>query len=339
MKKTFGFVSLVAIAAVACTSSEGGDEKNNGGDAGQSSAGGSSDGSGGSGGKGGNGGGGSAGQGSGGSSSASGGAAGMSSGGSSGKAGGSGGTASGGAAGMAAGGSGDAPAETCKNLKAKVFDFRSDHPDFQPEGAMVNALINFVKEELDADKDLQLVPGVTDSYVKDAASLKQWYRPTENVNKVIDVDLTMFKRSALLWAFGSDNPEGDWYPIDAKGWGNLDIIAPRMHKDADEATLDNAHNQLFTAKIEASFYYRGGKNELIISESDDDSWVFINGKLALDNGGLKGFAPASVNLDAVAAKLGIQPGKSYPITFFYAERNFGGARYRVSHNLVFDNCK
>jgi len=123
-----------------------------------------------------------------------------------------------------------------------------------------------------------------------------------------------------------------------KSWGNLDIVAPRTYKDAEEEVADKLQNNLFTAKIEAEFYYQRGKNELIISESDDDSWVFINGKLALDNGGLHGFSPASVNLDAAAAELGIMPGKKYKIVFFFADRFFGGALYRVSHNILFSHC-
>jgi len=333
MNKILGIATIFAIAAC-------GGNSGNSGSGGDGGSGGDTS----NGGKGGNS--------SGGNNSASGGngnaagSAGSASGGSGGKAstGGAGGTA--GAGGMpgtggvsGAGGMEPMPAAGCVKLKAKVFDFRTDHSDFQPvDPVSASAIVNFVQDTLGSDGNPQLIDGVASSFVKNAASFKQWYTPTEGVNKVVQVELESKKRSTLLNAFGSDLATGEWFPIDAQGWGNMDYVAPRVAASAEEAAGDVAHNQLFTSKIEARFYYQGGKSETIISESDDDSWVFINGKLAVDNGGLKGFSPASVKLDSVADKLGIKPGHNYPIVFFFAERLFGGASYRVSHNILFSHC-
>ncbi len=195
--------------------------------------------------------------------------------------------------------------------------------------------IPFVENELGADGNPQLIPSPA-AWVKDAESFKQWFTTTQGVNQLIEVDIEATPRSALLTAFGGDDI--GWCPIDDIGLGNADIVSPLAWKDAEHEAADKMHNHLFTAKIEAEFLYQGGKNELIISESDDDSWVFINGKLAIDNGGLHGFTPARVSLDSKATELGIEPGKKYPIVFFYADRYFGGALYRVSHNVTFTHC-
>jgi fibro-slime domain-containing protein len=349
MKRTF--ILLASIAWISCGSSTsdnktGGDGGSGGeatggtgneagskGSGGSSSSGGSSQA--GSGGKGGSGGGSNSTGGSAGSST-SGGTSGGGTGGTAATTGGSGGTASGF---LTPGIDGPMPtAPGCMVFKGKAFDFVSTHSDFQFPAGGVDAVAqtNFVADTLGSDGNPVLLKDFSTAKVASVASFKEWYTSTPAVNKVVDLEVTAVKRSALLNSFGGDDM--GWYPIDGKGQGNTDIVAPDVAV-GEELTLDPMHNALFTAKFEAQFYYQGGKNETIITESDDDSWIFINGKLAVDNGGLHGFIPASVKLDEVADKLGLKPGKHYPITFFYAERQFGAAKYRVTTNMLFSHCK
>ena len=60
-----------------------------------------------------------------------------------------------------------------------------------------------------------------------------------------------------------------------------------------------------------SFSFRG----------DDDLWIYINGKLAIDLGGVHGAESKTVNLDDYAQELGIEPGNSYSFDLFFAERH------------------
>jgi fibro-slime domain-containing protein len=355
MKRTF--VLLASLAWISCSSSSSEDKGGEGGNGGNA-AGGSSNGAGKQGGNSSTGGtsGGEAGSngnkaGAGGSQAGTSGTAG--SGGAS--TGGSGGSGTAGTGGGSAGNSGggkaggfltdgiDGPAPTapgCLVFKGKAFDFVSSHSDFQfpSDGEIQVAQTSFVTDTLGSDGNPVLGADFKTAKVASAASFKEWFTSTPAVNKVVDIEMTAAKRSpsSPLYAFGGD--EMGWYPIDGKGQGNVDIVSPDVAV-GEEITLDPMHNQLFSTKIEAQFYYQGGKNETLISESDDDSWIFINGKLAVENGGLHGFIPASVKLDEAAAKLGIKPGKHYPITFFYAERQFGAAKYRVTSNMLFSHCK
>ena len=71
---------------------------------------------------------------------------------------------------------------------------------------------------------------------------------------------------------------------------------------------------------------------------DDDVWIFINGKLAIDLGGLHVATSGSVDLDQAAATLGIEKGLVYPLDLFNAERRSYGSDFRIDLNFAFQDC-
>jgi fibro-slime domain-containing protein len=66
--------------------------------------------------------------------------------------------------------------------------------------------------------------------------------------------------------------------------------------------------------------------------------VFVNGKLALDLGGLHAEVTGTIDLDQAAASLGIAPGKVYAMDLFHAERHTDASRFRVDTNFSFVDC-
>jgi fibro-slime domain-containing protein len=101
--------------------------------------------------------------------------------------------------------------------------------------------------------------------------------------------------------------------------------------DVDEDGNKRMHNFSFTSEVKYWFKFEQGKSYKLDFVGDDDVWVFINKKLALDIGGIHTPVEGSVTLDAAsAAKFGMSPGNVYEAAVFQAERQTEGSSYKLT---------
>jgi fibro-slime domain-containing protein len=121
-----------------------------------------------------------------------------------------------------------------------------------------------------------------------------------------------------------------FYPIDHRGFGP--DYAYNMFGDSLAPT--DMHNYCYTMEIQTTFKYRNGM--FLRVESDDDSWVFVNGKLIIDLGGFHFASKNAALLDTMAGNLNITPGATYPLSIYYANRS-GNATFTFASNMMEPN--
>ncbi|MGL4422683.1 MAG: fibro-slime domain-containing protein, partial [Gemmataceae bacterium] len=168
-----------------------------------------------------------------------------------------------------------------------------------------------------------LPPGKIAGGIDGATSFGQWYRDVPGVNKTTTEPFT-FTWSNPTW--GWEYTPDQFFPIDGELYGNSSTAI-----GTSEPARSQWHNFGFTTELRARFEYQPGK--LMYVTGDDDLWVYLNGKLIVDEGGLHPPASGFVYIDNVAAAAGMVPGGDYEFALFHAERLPGGSTLRIHTSL------
>ena len=193
-------------------------------------------------------------------------------------------------------------------LSGAFRDFRDTHPDF--EGPFIGEDQGIVESVLGADGKPVYAGQDGNPSTHGAVAFDQWYRDTPGVNLRKDTALSLAQSTseANVYGFADDT----FFPLDGELFG-------------DEGRDHNFH---FTLEAHGTFEYLGG--ELLGFAGDDDMWVFINGRLAIDLGGVHSTESAFIDLDERAGELELVRGEIAPVDLFFAERHTSGSTFDFS---------
>lgn len=205
----------------------------------------------------------------------------------------------------------------CAAISGTVRDFRrgdreGGHPDFETRpGADEKGL---VKRRLSPAGRPQLALSRPVS-IESADSFKQWYEDVPGVNASFNIALQL-ERDGEYQEFGTTS----FFPLEDLGFGPEDL----------------GHNFGFTTELHAKFLFEGwGTFQLA---GDDDLWLFVNGHLVIDLGGVHAWQTDTVDVGERAKELGLEPGNVYSLDVFHAERHSDESKLVARTNLFLVDC-
>ena len=190
---------------------------------------------------------------------------------------------------------------------------------------LVMGIVGDIGSPLDAnERPVYHNPG-NDQQYSGQANWKDWWTLSSKT-KEVDVALElMYDSTSKLW---QHKVSGFW-PLNDKGWDTPPGVAGSRF-------ANGGNNGLFTLQCSTQFVYTGG--ETFTFNGDDDVWIFVDGKLAVDLGGIHAETAKSVNLDDLNTHTSnawdMKVGCRYKMNLFFAERCCCASNFNFDTSLT-----
>lgn len=160
-----------------------------------------------------------------------------------------------------------------------------------------------------------------------ADAFRQWFRDVPGTNTSMSVPITLVRKSGTNRYIFDDTQDqqfaslGGFFPVNGQLYGNYASTGKNYH---------------FTYMIDTEFVFERDKGQVFTFTGDDDVWVYVDGKLVIDIGGVHSKVQQTIEMDRCNW---LQDGRIYSLKFFFAERHTTLSNFRIETTLNLRNVQ
>jgi fibro-slime domain-containing protein len=199
-----------------------------------------------------------------------------------------------------------------REVSVRVRDFSVLHPDFGKSMGMDTGIVAPILGT--NGKPIYMGPPTGTTTTSGPDNFGQWFHDIPGINAAAVKTLALDNGQAGsggMYEFSNSS----FFPIDGQLLGNEGL----------------EHNYHFTLEMRSHFTYEPGSS--FTFTGDDDLFVYIDGRLVMDLGGVHSALSATVDLDM----LGLIPGREYDFDLFYAGRKTDLSSLKIQTSIALNS--